>query len=141
MAAFKSIAQLAPVIARYVQVAAAGTAPDAFIYVNPASSGEYFEIVEVRSIFEVAGGAAAAADVKIVPTATALASGTTALNATIDLTTGARASVKTVLTATKANRIVKPNDAIAIDTSGTLTALAGLVIEVVLKPIIVRKQH
>ncbi len=144
MATFKSIAQHAPRVASYVQTAAAGTAPDAYIFVNPTGSGEYFEIVEAFAIFDVAGGASAAADVKIVPAGTALASGTTALVAAFDLTTGARTAIAKsggALTATAANRIVKPGDSVAVDTSGTLTALTGLVVQVVMKPRLVRKVH
>lgn len=144
MASFKSIANLAPRLAYYVQTAAAGTAPDAYVFINPTSSGEYFELVEAIAIWDVSGGASAAADVKIVPSGTALASGTTALLAAFDLTTGARTAVKKfggTLTATAAARIVKPGDSVAIDTSGTLTALTGLVVQVVLKPLIVRKTH
>jgi len=144
MATFKAIAQQAPRVAFYVQTAAAGTAPDAFIFVNPTGSGEYFEVVECLAIWDVVGGASAAADVKIVPSGTALASGTTVLAATFDLTTGARTPTAKAggnLTSTAANRIVKPGDSVAIDTSGTLTGLTGLVVQVVLKPRLTRKTH
>ncbi len=141
MASFKSVASLAPVRVAYVQTAAAGTAPDAVIFINPTSSGEYFEIVEVSYNYDVVGGASAAADVKIVPSGTALASGTTALSATADLTATARTVRKATLTTTAANRVVKPGDSVAVDTSGTLTGLTGLGIVVTLKPILVRKTH
>jgi hypothetical protein len=130
----KAIQNYDPVQAYYVQTSAAGTAPDAFIFVNPTGSGEYYEIVQAVAIWDVVGGASAAADVKIVPTATALASGTTALASTFDLTTGARTAVNKALTTTAANRIVKPGDALAVDTSGTLTGLTGLVVQVYLRP-------
>lgn len=130
----KAIQNYDPIQAYYVQTAAAGTAPDGFIFVNPTGSGEYYEIVQALAIWEVSGGASAAADVKIVPAATALASGTTALASTFDLTTGARTAVNKALTTTLANRIVKPGDALAVDTSGTLTALTGLVVQVYLRP-------
>lgn len=141
MATFKAIAQHAPVQASYVQTAAAGTAPDAFIFVNPTSSGEYFEVVEVSYIYDVVGGASCAADLKISPSGTALASGTTALSATMDLTATARTPRKASLTTTAANRVVKPGDSLSIDTSGTLTGLTGLVIFVTLKPTRVKKTH
>jgi hypothetical protein len=141
MATFKSIAQQAPVICRYVQTAAAGTAPDAYVFVNPTGSGEYYEVVEARAIYDVVGGASAAADVKIAASGTALASGTTVLASTFDLTATARTPRKATLTTTAANRIVKPGDSIGIDTSGTLTGLTGLVVEVVLKPIKTVKTH
>jgi len=131
----KAIENFDPIQACYVQTAAAGTAPDSFIFVNPTTSGEYFEILSAVGMWDVVGGAAAAADVKVVPAATALASGTTALAAAFDLTTGARAATKATLTATAANRIVPPGSAVAVDTSGTLTGLAGLVIQVYLRPV------
>lgn len=141
MATFKAVAQLAPVITRYVQNQAAGTAVDNYIYVNPTSSGEYFEIVEVRYVYDVAGGSGAAADVKVVPSGTALASGTTALSAACDLTQTARTPYKATVSSTASARLVKPGDCLAVDTSGTLTGLVSLVVEVVLKPILVRKTH
>lgn len=141
MATFKSIAQHAPVRASYVQTAAAGTAPDGFIFVNPTGSGEYFEVVEVSYIYDVAGGASAAADVKISGSGTALASGTTALSAAADLTAAARTPRKATLTSTASARIVKPGDSIGVDTSGTLTGLTGLVVMVTLKPLKLTKTH
>jgi len=130
----KAITNFDPVRVSYVQTAAAGTAPDAFVFVNPVGSGEYFEILQATALFDVVGGASAAADVKVVPAATALASGTTALAATFDLTTGARTATKATLTATAANRIVAPGSSVAVDTSGTLTGLTGLVVSVTLRP-------
>jgi hypothetical protein len=141
MATFKSIAQQAPIYARYVQTAAAGTAPDAFVFVNPTGSKEYFEIVEARCIYDVVGGASAAADVKISPSGTALASGTTALAATLDLTATARVPYKATVSSTASARLVKPGDSVSVDTSGTLTGLTGLVVEVILKPIKTVKTH
>lgn len=131
----KAIQNFDPVQASYVQTAAAGTAPDAFIFINPTNSGEYYEIVQAVAIYDVVGGASAAADVKIVPAATALASGTTALNAAFDLTATARTAQKATLTTTAANRIVKPGDSVAVDTSGTLTGLTGLVVQVYMRPL------
>jgi len=116
----------------YVQTAAAGTAPDAFIFINPADSREYYQVVEVVGLFDVAGGSGAQADVKIVPAATALASGTTCISSVFGLTSGARTAVKKTLAAAK---VVAPGSSVAVDTSGTLTALVGLVIQVTLRPI------
>lgn len=141
MATFKAIAQQAPVRVRYVQTAAAGTAPDAYVFVNPTGSGEYYEVVEVAYIYDVVGGASAAADVKIAPSGTALGSGTTVLSAAGDLTATARVPYKATLTSTAANRLVKPGDSVAVDTSGTLTGLTGLVVQIDLKPIFTRKTH
>lgn len=138
MAAFKKPYNHAPRYATYVQTAAAGTAPDAVIFINPVSSGEYYEIAEVSYNYDVVGGASAAADVKITPSGTALASGTTALSAAADLTATARTVRKATLTATKANRVVKPGDTVVVDTSGTLTGLTGLGLQVVLLPVRVK---
>jgi hypothetical protein len=124
-----------------VQTGAAGAAPDAFIYVNPTGSGEYYEVTEVAYVYDVAGGASAAADVKIVPSGTALASGTSVCSAAPDLTAAARTPRTQTLTATASARIVKPGDSIAVDTSGTLTGLVGLVVQVTLKPLVVKKQR
>jgi hypothetical protein len=141
MATFKSVANHAPRVASYVQTAAAGTAPDAFIFVNPTGSGEYFEVVEISYIYDVVGGASAAADVKISPSGTALASGTSVVATVPDLTATARTPRKATLTTTAANRIIKPGDSLSVDTSGTLTGLTGLVVQVTIKPILVRKTH
>jgi hypothetical protein len=142
MATFKSVANLAPVRVAYVQTAAAGTAPDGAIFVNPASSGEVFEIVEVSYVYDVVGGASAAFDIKITPSGTAFASGTTALSGTApDLTATARTPRKATLTTTIAARQVKGGDTLVVDTSGTLTGLTGLVVLVTLKPLAVRKTH
>jgi hypothetical protein len=141
MATFKSVASLAPRVVTYVQTPAAGTATDAFVFVNPTGSGEYFEVAEVSYIYDVVGGASAAADVKISPSGTALASGTSALSAAADLTATARVPRKATLTSTAANRVVKPGDSVSVDTSGTLTGLTGLVIVITLKPIKVSKTH
>lgn len=135
MGFIKKLGAAALRIASYVQTAAAGTAPDAVVFINPASSGEVYEIVEVSYNYDVAGGAAAAADVKVVPSGTALASGTTALSATMDLTATARTIRKATLSATKTARLVKAGESVAVDTSGTLTGLAGLGIVVTLAPL------
>lgn len=121
-----------PMAVAYVQTAAAGTAPPAYVFINPAGSGEYYQVIEVTAIFDVAGGSGAAADVKIVPAATALASGTTCLTATLGLTSGARTSIKGTLAAAK---VVAPGSSVGVVTSGTLTALTGLVVQIVLKPL------
>jgi hypothetical protein len=139
MASFKAIAVRAPRRVEYVQTAAAGTAPDAYVFVNPTGSGEYFEISEVAYVYDVVGGASAAADVKIVPSGTALASGTTALTAAADLTATARIPRKATPATSLSSRTVKPGDSVAIDTSGTLTGLTGLVVQITFNPITVKK--
>lgn len=140
MASFKAIAQQAPVRVRYVQTAAAATAPDAFVFSNVSGSGEYYEVVEVNYIYDVAGGSGAVADVKIVASGVALASGTSVLSAAADLTATARVPRRATLHASN-SRLVGPAASLAVDTGGTLTGLTGLVVEVVLKPVRVVKQH
>lgn len=130
----KALEARGPVYAEYVQTAAAGTAPDAFVFVNPSSSGEYYEITDVSANFEVAG-TSATVDVKIVPAATALASGTTALSSTIDCSAGARTIKTATLTSTVSNRVVPPGSSVAVDTGGTLTSLTGLVVVVTMRPL------
>ena len=141
MPALKAIANLAPINLVYAQCAAAGTYPDAYIFTNPSTSGEYFEVVEVKAVVDVVGGASAAADVKIVPSGTALASGTTALAvaSSVDFTATARTPRRYSLAATQALRTVKPGDSLAIDTSGTLTGLAGACVVVTLQPLRAKK--
>lgn len=134
MPSFKAIAKLAPVVARYQQTAAAGTAPDGYIFVNPSTSGEHYRIVEARAIYGAAGGTSAAADVVVAPSGTAISSGTSALASAIDLTATAATPYTATLTATDGARLVPPGSSVAINTSGTLTGLTGLVIEVVLVP-------
>lgn len=122
------------VYARYPQTAAAGIAPDAYIFVADG----YYVVEDVRAVFDVAGGASCAADVKKVPSGTALASGVSTLGAAFDLTTGARTPITKNsdnggLSTTNANLHLAPGDSLAVDTSGTLTALTGLVVQVRMK--------
>lgn len=138
MAAFKAIARFAPIHARYVQTGAAGTAIDAYLFINPTGSGEYYEIAQIAYIYDVAGGASAAADMKICASGTAPSAGTTVVSTVPDLTATARTPRTATLTSTLANRIIKPGDSLAVDTSGTLTGLAGLCIAVVLIPKVVK---
>lgn len=135
MSALKAIANLAPHVVSYVQTAAANTAPDAFIFTNPVGSGEYYEIVRVDYVYEVAGGSGAVADVKVVPSGTALASGTTAVASTADLTATARVPRNKALSATASARQVPPGSSIAVDTGGTLTGLTGFVLNCWIRPI------
>lgn len=138
MSALKAVARLAPFRVSYTQVAASATAPDAYLFVNPTGSGEYFELVELAYNYSVLGGSGAVADLKVAPSGTALASGTSALVSTLDLTATANIPRKGVLSGTKAKLLIKPGDSLAIDTGGTLTGLAGLVINVLIRPISVK---
>lgn len=137
----RAIAAFAPKVITYTQVAAAATAPDCFIFVNPSNSGEYYEIAEVAYNYDVAGGASAAADLKVCASGTAAASGTSALTAAADLTAAARTPRTATISTTLATRTVKPGDSLSIDTSGTLTGLAGLVVQVTLIPVRGKKRY
>ena len=139
MASFKAVASQAPVRVAYVQTAAAGTAPLAYVFVNPTGSGEYFEVVEVSYIYNVAGGASAAAILNKSTTGDPAAS--TAISGSMDLTAAARTPRKATVSATFNTRLVAPGESLSIATSGTLTALTGLVVLVTLKPNVVRKTH
>lgn len=130
----KAIQNFDPVQATYVQTSAAGTAPDAFVFVNPTTSGEEYEIIQVSYIYDVAGGASAAADIKVVPSGTALASGTSAMATVPDLTATARTPRVGALSATASARLVPPGSSVAVDTSGTLTGLAGLAVTIYMRP-------
>lgn len=141
MANFKAIARKAPIRVTYIQNQAAGTAVDNYVFVNPTGSGEYFEVAEVAYVYDAAGGSGAAADVKIVPSGTTLASGTSALAAATDLTQTADTPYKATVSSTASARLVKPGDSVGVDTSGTLTGLVGLCIVITINPVTVKRTH
>lgn len=134
-APIKALAARSPIVRTYAQTAAAGTAPDGFIFINPTGSGEYYEITDASAIYDVAGGASAAADVKVSTSGTALASGTSALASTFDLTATARTPRQATLSSTYAHKVVPPGSSVSVDTSGTLTGLTGLLVQVTLRPL------
>ncbi len=139
MSTFKAIAQKAPIRVRVVQTAAAGTFPDCFIFANPAGSGEYFEVVGANCAYDVVGSTNAAADVVICTATTQPSSGVSVLASAFDLTATARTAYKKALHPTNSH-IIPPGSCLVINTSGTLTNLVGAVIEVILNPIIVKRQ-
>lgn len=139
MASFKAVASQAPVRVAYVQTAAAGTAPVAYVFVNPSGSGEYFEVVEVSYIYDVAGGAGAQFEIRKSTTGDPQAG--TVVATAADLTATARTPRKAVVSTTFNTRTIAPGESVSVDTSGTLTGLAGLVVLITLKPNVVRKTH
>ena len=139
MSSFKSVAQLAPIRITYDQTAAAGTAPTAYVFVNPSGSGEYFELVEVAYIYNVAGGAAAAAIVNKSTTGDPAAG--TAVTGSLDLTAAARTPRKATVSTSVGTRTCGPGESFSVVTSGTLTGLAGLVVQLTLRPVTVRRTH
>lgn len=96
-----------------------------------------YELVGVSEVHGTAGNDAGAvtADVVKCTGTTAVASGTTMLASTFDLKSTAETVVDKSLTATLANRKVVSGDRIGINFTGTLTALAGGVITLRLKPL------
>jgi hypothetical protein len=121
-------------LATYVQTAAAGTAPSAYIFINPAGSGEYYQLLEVTAIWG-ANSTSGTVDVQSNAAAGTLGSGTTMLASTFDTSSGAKTSVKKALASSLATRTIGPGMSISIVTGGTLTSLAGLNVQLVLKPI------
>lgn len=135
MGFMRKMAAWAKVTAQYVQTAAAGTAPPAAIFVNPSNSGETYEIMSASAVYDVAGGAVAAADVKVTTSGTAFTGGTSALTSVFDLTAAARTIQSKALSTTKTRRFVKPGQSVILLTSGTLTALTGLIVQIELQPL------
>lgn len=138
MPTFKAIAQKAPRTISVIQGAAAGTFPSAFCFVNPTGSGEYFRIVEVNYIYDVAstGGTHV---VEICASGTALGSGTEIAN--FVSTSAARTPRQVSGVNTLTTTTVKPGDSICLVNGGTLTNLASMVVNIVLQPITVKRTH
>jgi len=116
---------------RYVQ-AAPTVAADCFLFINPAGSGEYYQVVEAVAIFDVAGGAGSQADLKIVANGAQISAGTSCLGSVFNLEAGARSAVKKALADA---RVIAPGRSLGVDFGGATINLSGLVIQVVLKPI------
>jgi hypothetical protein len=131
MAGLKALADQAPIYISYPQPTAAGAFASGIVFVSDG----YYEIVEARCNHDVNGGASSAADVTKVTNGGAM-SGATMLLTTFTFVSGARTSQRrfgATLTATKANRQLSPGDSIAVITSGTLTALVGACVTIVLR--------
>lgn len=115
------------------------TLPDMTAFICPL--GAEFELVEVAEVHEVLGtdGSAVTLDIKKATGVQAVGSGTTMLASTFNM----KATVNTVvrksatsggLTLTRQNRIISAGQRIGLDFTGTLTALAGVHVDIVLKP-------
>lgn len=96
-----------------------------------------YEIIEVKERHETAGSDAGAVTVmlKKVPSGTAPGSGTDTLSAGINLKATANTNQSGTLHATLSNRRLEAGDALALVTTGTLTAVAGVTVAVTLKAI------
>lgn len=114
------------------------TAATAANYTAPFFIAEReYEIIEVFERHETAGSDANPVTVmlKKVPSGTAPASGTDTLTAGISLKATANTNQKGTVTQTIANRRIVRGDSLALVTTGTLTAVAGVTVRVVLKAI------
>lgn len=129
MPIFKKVAYFAP---RYAELTQADATIPASCYIFVAD--DYYDVVEAKCRFSHVGGAAAAADVFKVPSGTALGSGTSVLTGTFDLTATADTTYTKARSATQANVKLAPGDALAVNFSGTLTALTGFCLQVCIKP-------
>lgn len=91
-----------------------------------------YVIVAASQVHATAGGAAAAADVTVDTGTTAPGGGTSCLSSAFDCT----ATANTVQTRTipVSNNVLNSGDRLSVKMSGTLTALAGLVVTVSLVP-------
>lgn len=99
-------------------------------------SDGYYEIVEARSAHAVAGGSNAAVQLRVHSSGVAIASGTAVLAVAFDLTaTAVVPVVKSISNGgiTKANALISPGQMLSADFSGTLTALVGPTITIVLR--------
>lgn len=139
MANLKAFVDRAPVRVNYQQNAAAGTLTGGLLFVSDG----YYQIVEARASHDVNGGASAAIDVVVVRNGAAM-TGTTMLASAFVLASGARTSQRragATLTATKANQFVNPGDSIGAVASGTLTAVAGVAVSIVLQQVRPNRQR
>jgi hypothetical protein len=124
----------APVYAQYQQ-GANGDLVDAGFFI----ADDYYEVVDVAESHETAGsdGGAVTLDVKKCPSGSAIAAGTSILASTFDAKSTAATPVRKTVSnaglAAQGSRLLSPGDRLVIDYTGTLTALAGVVVTAVLK--------
>lgn len=110
---------------------------DAWLFTVP--TGAEYEIVEALETHTVAGsdGSAVTADVVKAAAGTAPGSGTSMLSSTFNLKSTANTPVDKIkgsgLATTQVARIIRSGQQLGINFGGTLTALAGCAITVVLK--------
>ena len=136
----KALTWHAPVIVTWAigPNAALLTLPDVSLFIADTD----YELLSVSEVHEVLGtdGSAVTLDIKKCTTTQAAASGTTMLASTFNL----KATVQTVVTknksngglsATAANVRLAAGNRLALDFSGTMTAVAGVCVNVVLYPL------
>lgn len=119
------------VVARMNSVAGA-TAEDfgsRFFYAYDA-----MRVVHVMATWQTAGSSTTASlDVVKVTNGQAKASGTSVLAAVIDASTAANTNNVPTLSATAANRVLAAGDTLSVIGAGTLTALDGVYVQVILR--------
>lgn len=99
------------------------TTVDSYIWTNGLTAAVY-RLFAVRVNTSVAGGAGAAAQIVHCAQGAAIGSGTAQLTGGIDLTATAPGKLSGVLIATPTD--ILPGDSLALDISGTLTGLVGV---------------
>lgn len=105
---------------------------DQAFFISPG----HFEVEEIRAVWGTAASGAAKLTVEKNTGTTAVAGGTALHSTAIDLDGAAATVNKPTLTATKANRRLKPGDRLEVDFSGAATTgLVGLCVTVWLRPI------
>jgi hypothetical protein len=104
---------------------------------SAAGTEKVYEVVSVKERHETAGSDAGAVTLmlKKVPSGTAKGFGTDMLSAGINLKATADTIQTGALSATTANLRLAPGDSLALVTTGTLTALVGVHVQVELKRI------
>lgn len=132
---FKAIADRAPVVISIVQPVNAGNIDqDVFIADRP------YDVIAVRETHGVAGsdGGAVTLDVVKATGTTAIASGTTVLSSTFNM----KSTANTPVTKTRSNggvvstpvATLAEGDRLGFNYTGTITALAGVAVSIVLRP-------
>jgi hypothetical protein len=95
-----------------------------------------YEVLRVDAHWQTAGSSTTAAlDVVKIPNGQAKASGTSVLAGYIDASQTANTRYSGTLNATLANRQLAVGDSLAVNGAGTLTALDGVTVQVVLRKI------
>lgn len=93
------------------------------------------EIIAAQASYKAAAGSVAAVDIYKLTTGQAKASGVTVLTGTFDLNTTVETPIRKTATTTRANRILKQGDRLALIESGTLTSLNNLTVIVYYLPL------
>lgn len=121
---------------RVVSHAFAHSAAAAAIDTNFFIADREYEVISIEEVHAAAGtdGGAVTLQVRRCQGAEAPSAGDALTTTAFNLKSTANTVVTGTLTATAANRVLAAGDRLAADFSGTLTALAGGVVTVVLRP-------